>query len=160
MSIDLPAGFDPRDGGNIGVVMDFPLILSFSSHHRCHITSPSRRVASRHMRISITTEPNFFRHSALLEDLAIGPLVCLALDLDGLVPRPLVLHESLVLGLAGVKLGEFIALKVWGDIEGSEGVVTTDHEGALDDRVVGNTEHGGCAEEILSGRLETSKEAP
>ena len=44
----------------------------------------------------------------LLEDLAVGPLVGLAADLDGLVPRPLILDESLVLGLGGVELGELV----------------------------------------------------
>lgn len=44
----------------------------------------------------------------LLEDLAVRPLVLLAVDGDGLVPRPLILDESLVLGLGGVELGKLV----------------------------------------------------
>ncbi len=62
----------------------------------------------------------------LLEDLAISPLVLLAVDLNWLIPRPLVLDESLVLGLAGVKLGEFVALIVRSDIESRKSLVATD----------------------------------
>jgi hypothetical protein len=75
----------------------------------------------------------------LLEYLAVGPLVILAANLDGLVPGPLVLDEGLVLGLGGVKLGELVGLPVWGDVESGDGLLSTDEEGTTDDAVVGDT---------------------
>ena len=94
----------------------------------------------------------------LLEDLAISPLVGLAANSDRLVPRPLVLYEFLVLGLAGVKFGEFVALPVGCDVEGGESFVAADHEGTFDDGVVGLAVDGGRAEEVLAGSLETVEE--
>ena len=46
-------------------------------------------------------------NGCLFEDLAVSPLVLFAVDSDRLVPGPLILQELLVLGLIGVKLGEF-----------------------------------------------------
>lgn len=75
--------------------------------------------------------------ATLLEDLAIRPIIGLALNVDRLVPGPLVIEKLLVLSLGGVKLGELVALPVGGDIEGGNSLVTTNQEGTLDDRVVG-----------------------
>ena len=94
----------------------------------------------------------------LLEDLAVGPLVGLAVDLNGLVPRPLVLDEGLILGLGGVELGELVGFPVGGDIEGGERLLTTDQEGTTDDAVVGLAIDGASSEEVLARSLETCEE--
>lgn len=73
----------------------------------------------------------------LLEHLAVGPLVRLAVDGDGLVPRPLVVDKLLVLLALGVELGELVALVVGSDIKSRERFLSTDKEGTLDDGVVG-----------------------
>jgi hypothetical protein len=95
----------------------------------------------------------------LLEHLAVGPLVRLAVDGDGLVPRPLVIGKLLVLGLLGVELGELVALVVRGDVESGKGLLAADDEHALDDGVVGLAVHGSTAEDVLAGGLKTGKEA-
>lgn len=94
----------------------------------------------------------------LLENLAVGELVGLAVDHDGLVPGPHVVDELLVLRLAGVELGELVGLVVGGDVEGGESILATDDEGTLDDGVVGLAEDGTAAEEVLAAGLETSEE--
>lgn len=95
----------------------------------------------------------------LLEDLAVGPLVGLAADLDGLVPRPLVLDESLVLWVGGVELGELIGFPIRGDVEGRESLLAAHHEGTADDAVVGLAVDGAGTEEVLAGSLEAGEEA-
>ena len=97
--------------------------------------------------------------TSLLEDLAVSPLVLLALLLDGLVPGPHAVDERLVLGLLGVELGELVALVVWGDIEGWEGLLATDVESTPNDGVVRNAENGGSTEEVLAAGLEAVEEA-
>jgi hypothetical protein len=92
----------------------------------------------------------------LLEDLAIGPLIGLAFDLDRLVPGPLVVDELLVLGW--VKLGEFVGLIVGCYVESWKGLVTTDEEDSTDDGVVGLAVYGHGSEEVLAGSFETSEE--
>jgi hypothetical protein len=77
----------------------------------------------------------------LLENLAVSPWVLLAVDDDGLVPRPLVVDKLLVLSLGGVELGELVALVVGSDIESGESLLTTDEEGTLDDGLVGLAVH-------------------
>ena len=94
----------------------------------------------------------------LLEDLAICPIVLLALDVDRLVPAPLILNELLVRGLVGIKLDELVALPVRRDIKGRNGFLTTDHEGAADDGVVGLAVNAGGAEEVFARRFETGEE--
>lgn len=94
----------------------------------------------------------------LLEDLAVGELVRLAVNDKGLVPRPLVLDELAVLGVLGVQLGEGVALVVWGDIESRESLLATDKEGPLDDGVVVRAIDGSTAEEVLAASLETGEE--
>lgn len=98
-------------------------------------------------------------NSTLLEDLAVGKLHGLAVDDDGLVPGPHVVDELPVLGLGGVELGEGVGLHVGGDIEGGLGLLATDNEGTTDDGVVGLTEDGTAAEDVLAAALETREEA-
>jgi hypothetical protein len=86
-----------------------------------------------------TSGPYQLKVKRLLEDLAVSPLVGLAVDIDRLVPGPLVLDELLVLSLGGVKLGELVGLPVWGDVESGDGLLSTDEEGTTDDAVVGDT---------------------
>ena len=112
------------------------------------------RQSSRHF----NNANRIVRSCHLLEDLAVSPVILLAIDLDWLVPRPLVLNESLVLGLAGVQLGEFVAFPVGSDIESGKSLVTSNQEGTLDDGVVGNAVDRGSSEEILARCFETSKE--
>lgn len=99
------------------------------------------------------------RVNSLLEDLAIGPLVGLAVGLDGLIPAPLVLEEFLVLGLGGVELGELIGLPIWSDIESGHSLVATDEESTTDDGVVVLAVDGGGTEDVLAGSLKTGEEA-
>lgn len=94
----------------------------------------------------------------LLEDLPIGPLVCLAVDLNRLVPRPHLLDELLVGRLVRVQLDELVALPVGSDIEGGKGLVATHHEGPADDAVVGLPVDGARPEEVLSGGFEAGEE--
>lgn len=94
----------------------------------------------------------------LFEHLAIRPLIRLSLHLNRLIPAPLVLQESLVLWLGGVKLGEFVALKVRGNIKGRESLIATDEEGTSDDGVVGSPIDGGGSKEILARGFETIEE--
>ena len=58
----------------------------------------------------------------LLEDLAVSPLVGLAVDLNGLVPGPLIIDVLLVLGR--VELGEVVALVVGGNVDGGEDLLS------------------------------------
>lgn len=95
----------------------------------------------------------------LLEDLAVGPLVLLALDDDRLVPRPLVVDKLAVLLLAGVELREIVALVIRRDVERGESVLAADDKGADDDGVVGLAVDRGRAEDVLAGGLETGEEA-
>ena len=94
----------------------------------------------------------------LLEDFAVSPFIRLTVDGDGLVPRPLVVDELLVLGLLGVELGELVALVVWGDIESRESLVASDEERTLDNRVVGLAIDGSGTENVLAAGLETGEE--
>jgi hypothetical protein len=105
----------------------------------------------------ILSTPKVIKH--LLEDLSVSPLVGLALDGDWLIPSPLVLDKGLVLGLGWVELGELVALEVGSDIKGWEGFLATDDEGTLDDRVVGDSVDGCCAEEVFAAGLETIEES-
>ena len=56
----------------------------------------------------------------LLENFAISPVVLLAVDIDRLVPRPLVLEELLVFSLAGVELDELVAFPVRSDVKSGQ----------------------------------------
>ena len=98
-------------------------------------------------------------HRALLEHLPIRPVILLSINLDRLVPAPLVLHELLILGLSRVELGELVALKVRGDIESGESLVATDKEGTLDDGVVAGAIDGGGAEDVFAATFKTGEEA-
>lgn len=94
----------------------------------------------------------------LLEDLSVSPWVLLAVNDKWLLPGPLLVDELSVLWLAGVKLGELVALIVRGDIESWESLLTTDDESTLDDAVVGGTVDGSTSEDVLAGSLKTSEE--
>ena len=94
----------------------------------------------------------------LLEDLAIRPIVLLAVDVDGLVPAPLVLDEFLIGGLVGIELCELVALPVRRDIEGGNSFVTTDHKGTANDGIIGFAVDTGGAEKVFAGRFETGEE--
>lgn len=94
----------------------------------------------------------------LLEDLAVSPLVGLSVDLDGLVPRPLVVDKLLVLGVLGVELGELVALIVGSDIEGGDSLLATDDESTLEDGVVALAVDGSTTEDVLAASLETGEE--
>lgn len=54
---------------------------------------------------------------SLLEYFSVRPLICLPLNLDRLVPAPLVIYEFLVFGFAGIKLGELVALVIGCDVK-------------------------------------------
>lgn len=99
------------------------------------------------------------RTDSLLEHLAVGPRVRLALLLSGLVPRPLIVDKLLVRSAGRVELGELVALVVGSDIEGRESLLPADEEGTANDAVVGDAEDGRGAEDELAGRLEASEEA-
>lgn len=85
--------------------------------------------------------------------------VLLAVDGDGLVPRPLSLNVGAVLRLGGVKLDELVALVVGSDVEDREVLLATDDESTLDNGVVVGTVDGGTAEEVLARSLQTVVEA-
>lgn len=94
----------------------------------------------RHDTISVKTPSYPFlasnhtsKTSRLFEDLAGGVLVLLAVVDNGLVPSPLGLDKSLVFGVAGVQLGEVVALVVGSHVEDRFVVITTDDEGTLND---------------------------
>jgi hypothetical protein len=116
------------------------------------------QVVSHPHRNRFPKPPPFEEKKRLLEDLAVSPLVLLAVLGDGLVPRPLVVDKLLVLGLGGVELGELVALVVGGDIESGKSILTTDKEGTLDDGVVGLAVHGSATEEVLAAALKTGEE--
>lgn len=94
----------------------------------------------------------------LLKDLPIRPLVRFTLDLNRLIPAPLVLEVRLVLVLVVIQLGEFVALVIGGNVEGWESFVATDEEDTLDDGVVARAIDGGGAEEVLAGAFESVEE--
>lgn len=95
----------------------------------------------------------------LLEDLSVGPWVLLAVDDKGLLPRPLLVDELLVLRLGGIKLGELVALVVRSDIEARESILATDDKRTLDDGVVVSAVHGSTSKDVLAGSLKTSEES-
>lgn len=97
--------------------------------------------------------------NTLLEDLAVGEVVGLAVDGDRLVPGPHVVDELLVLLLGGVELGELVGGHVGSNLEGGGGVLATDDKGTLDDGVVGLAEDGTGTEDVLAAALETGEEA-
>ena len=85
--------------------------------------------------------------------------VLLAVDDNGLVPRPLSLDVGTVLRLAGVELGELVALVVGSDVKDGQVVLAADDKGTLNDGVVVDTVDGGAAEEVLARSLQTVVEA-
>lgn len=95
----------------------------------------------------------------LLVDFAVGVLVGLAVVLDGLVPRELVLNEGAVLGVGGVELLELVALVIRANVDGRKDLLAADEEDTADDGVVVLAVDGDGAEDVLAGGLETSEEA-
>lgn len=97
--------------------------------------------------------------SGLLENFPIRPLVLFAVNFDGVFLGPLLLNELLVLFPARIKLGETIAVIIWGDVEGGFIFLAADDEGALNDRVVGYTVNRSGSEDVFAGGFEACKEA-
>lgn len=85
--------------------------------------------------------------------------VLLAVDDNGLLPKPLGLEVLLVLRLGGVKLGEAVALVIGSDIEDREVVLATNDEGTLNDGVVALAVDRGAAKEVLARTLQAGVEA-
>jgi hypothetical protein len=73
-------------------------------------------------------------------------------------PRSTAVDKLLVLSLGWVKLGEFVALVVGGDIEGRKSLLATDDEGTCNDGVIGGTIDRSTAEDVLAGGLKTGEE--
>jgi hypothetical protein len=94
----------------------------------------------------------------LFEHLAISPLIRLAVDLNRLVPRPLVFDECLIFRLAGIELGKGIALIIWGDIESWQCLLSTDQESTLDNAIIGNSKDGSSTKDVFTRSFEASKE--
>lgn len=94
----------------------------------------------------------------LLENLAIRPLVRLPILDDRLVPTPHVLDEFLVCRVAGVQLGELVAVVVGSDFESGCGFLATDQEYPFDDRGIGFAKDGGTAEDVFAGGFEAGEE--
>jgi hypothetical protein len=95
----------------------------------------------------------------LFEDVAVGPLLDLAVDGDGDVLGPHVLDELAVSLVRGVELGELVTLVVGADSESRLPLLATDHEGTVDDTVVVLAVHGLSTEDVLAGSLKTGLEA-
>lgn len=107
----------------------------------------------------------------LLEDLSVSPLVGLALDLNWLLPSPLLVNELLVLGLgritvdlsvhasyvlkkiADLQLGECVTLSIWGDVKGWKSLLAADEECAGDDRVIALSVNRHATEKVLARSL-------
>jgi hypothetical protein len=87
-----------------------------------------------------------------------SPWVCLAVDLNWLVPGPHVIDESLILLARGIELCEGVALVVWSNVECVLSIVAADEESATDDGVVGLSIDGGGTKDVLTASLETGKE--
>lgn len=83
----------------------------------------------------------------------------LAVNNDGLVPRPLSLDVGAVLRVGGVKLLKVVALVVGSDVEDGLVVIATDDKGTLNDGVVVLAKDGGAAKEVLAGTLQAVVEA-
>lgn len=96
--------------------------------------------------------------SHLLEDLAISPLIGLTIDLDWLVPRPLVIYELTVRLLSVVEFSKLVALKVRCDIESRKGLLAANEESALEYAVVADAVHGDGAKEVFAGGLKACEE--
>lgn len=95
----------------------------------------------------------------LLENLAVGHLVLLAVDGGRLLPTPNILDKLAVFRLARVELGELVALVVGSDIESGDVFLATDDKGTLDDGVVVLTVNGGTSEDELARSLKAGVEA-
>lgn len=94
----------------------------------------------------------------LLEHLAVGPFIRLAVHHNRLVPGPLVVDKLLVLLLLGIELGEGVALIVGSNIERCESILATDKECTLDDGVVGHAINRRSAEDVLAASLKAGEE--
>lgn len=86
------------------------------------------------------------------------PFVCLAVDLDWLVPSPHALDKLLVLLASRIELGELVALVIRSDVECWERLVAANKESSLDDGVIGDSIDRGATEEVLAAGLETVEE--
>jgi hypothetical protein len=105
-----------------------------------------------------SAKPVLKKITHLLKHLPIRPFTSLPLNFNRLIPAPLVLEKFLILLLAGVKLGELVALVVGGDVKRWHGFVAADEEGTSDDGVVADAVDGGSAEDVFAGGFETGEE--
>jgi len=136
-----------------------------SCHHATFATSPthlsrhtgsqarSRRAGAESL-ASLSTQA-----TRLLELLPIRPLIRLTVHLDRLVPRPHVVDKLLVLSLARVELRELVALPIRRNFKRRVCVLTTDNESTTHDGVIGDTEDGCAAEEVLARGFQACEEA-
>lgn len=81
------------------------------------------------------------------------------MNLDRLVPAPLVIDEFLVLRFAGIKLGELIALVVGCNVKGRLRFLATDDKGTLDNGVIFDAVNRGAAKDVLAGTLEAGEKS-
>ncbi len=95
----------------------------------------------------------------LFEYFPVCPLVRFPLNLDRLVPAPLVIDEFLVLRFAGIKLGELIALVVGCNVKGRLRFLATDDKGTLDNGVIFDAVNRGAAKDVLAGTLEAGEKS-
>lgn len=86
----------------------------------------------------------------LFEHLPVRPLVRLAVNLDWLVPAPLVTHKLLVGSFGWVEFGELVAVDVGRDVERGRGILPSHKEGALDDGVLAGLVHRCAAEDVFA----------
>ena len=98
-------------------------------------------------------------NKGLLKDFTVRPLICLPLNLDRLIPAPLVIDKFSVFGLIEIKLVELIALVVGRDIKGRKGILPTDDKGTLNDRVIFNAVDRGAAKDVFPRTFEAGEES-
>lgn len=94
----------------------------------------------------------------LFEDVAVSPLVLLAVHNDRDIPGPHVGDVLPVLLVGVVELGELVALPVGGNVESGLELLAADQEDTTDDVVVVGTVNGLSTEEVLARSLQTSVE--
>lgn len=95
----------------------------------------------------------------LFEDLAVSPRILLSTHSDWLVPAPHILDKSLIFLPTGIKLGEFIALIVWGNVEGRGSFLASDKKSASDYGIVRFPEDRGGAKDVFAGGFKAVKES-
>lgn len=94
----------------------------------------------------------------LFEDVAVSPLVLLAVHNDRDIPGPHIGDVLPVLLVGVVELGELVALPVGGNVKGGSVFLTTDQEDTPDDALVVLAVDGLSTKEILARSLKTGME--